>query len=943
MRDKMNVKKIFVSNFCFGALALTCVNLPLTLSAGVNTTPSVQNDTTVIYGKLNNGLTYYIKNNNDNSGRICYSLTLKAGSLDEDESQRGLAHFNEHLSFEGTPSFPQGIIDGSFIPDIDKKKFYTNALTTQTETVYSLMLPAVRETLTDTALILLKEWLYCDFDSDVSIRKERDIIAKEWLNFQDVAERGRKLWYPVFYNNSKWAYRQSIGELDIINKADKNEIVRFRKEWYRPELAAISVVGELDPSRVEAKIQALFKEYPKNKIKRDKEVVEIPDNMSRKTVVYTDKDQQFSFFSIYHRRQNPDLYTESGIKLTLKYALMNIMMSGRMFDIQESNSDVVSYLGANSYYLMKPDWIFSPSASVVNGKMREALRLVAREQERIAQHGFLDSEFSKAKDAVKKKYEQIAKSGSSKSNVDWTKSFGDHFLLNAPFCLPADEAKAFLPVLATITPDEMEAFHAELWNAKNSTVVIAVPESDLATAPDEQEVLRILDEVKNEKLAPYQEIDLSKPLFDAADFGKPGVVKKQESLCALPVYKYKLSNGAEVVFFNDTTKHGEILFEAVSHGGKSLLTPDQAVVADLACELFNEGPVGNYSYNHFQRYLGNSSMRMNIYVSNETEGIKGSVSSDAFVQLMQRMYMLFHHLELPADKYQSLLDGKKDRYFALKNTNENQFASFVEASLSGRRPETLQSDVSLVALERLLKDRFASPSDFTFYFTGAVQDVDFEKLTAQYLGGGKKMKREEYSGRYKTTLQGESELVLRKGTDERAVVQYIIGAPYEMNMDNMSVLQAVNPMINQRLQQRIREELHLVYDIRSELKLKATPEARAHFEIVFNCNPADVSRIAKEVHGVFVTFAAEGPDEAELSNVKKMMLRSKKRFESDNAFRLGCIRSHDQSLKNNYTQQINNISFIESMTTDHIQRILSQILNGKGSVKALFSLKSEKN
>lgn len=941
MHKKISRRKKQLLKFSTVAIVASLFQMPRAHASGLSPQKALTNDSTVVYGKLDNGLTYYVKNNKDNSNQITYSLLLKAGSIDEDSSQRGLAHFNEHLSFQGTPSFKSGILDGSFIPGIDPKKYYTNALTTQTETVYTLILPDIRETLSDTAVVLLKEWLYADFDNAEAIKKESRIIAKEWLNFQDVSERGRKKWYPVFYNGSKWAYSQSIGELDIINKADKNEIVRYRNEWYRPEFAAISIVGDVDPAQMVAKLKEQFSVYPQNKIKRNKEQVLIPDQLKRKSVTYTDKDQQFSFFSIYNRRATPDLYTVDGIKLSLEYSIMNMMMSGRMFDIQESNNDIVSYLGATSYYLMKPDWIFSPNASVVNGKMREALKLVAGEQERIVQHGFLDSEFNKAKDALKKRYEQIAQSGFSKSNNDWTKAFENHFLLNTPYSLAANEAKAFLPVLETITLKDMNAFHAGLWAEKNSTVVIAVPESDFASAPGEEEVLRILAEAKNEKLEPYKEVDLSKPLFDITEFSESGSVKKKESFCSLPVCKYKLSNDAEIVFYNDTTKKGEILFEAVSQGGKSLLSPEQAAIADLACEIVNEGPVGNYSYNHFQRYLGNASMRMNISISNESEGIKGSVSTDVFEQLMQRIYMLFYHSDLPAEKYQSLLDGKKDRYFALKNMNDTQFASFVEGSLTKSNPVAQQTDVSLDAIRQLLHERFSSPSDFTFYFTGALQDVDFEKLTAGYLGGGKKMKRERYSQKYLTQLKGDSEFVFRKGTDERAVVQHMIGAPYKMNMNNITVLQAINPMINQRLHQKIREELHLVYDIRSDLKLRATPEARADFEISFNCNPGDVSRIAKEVHAVFAEFAAKGPDEAELANIKGQMLASKRYFESDNGFRLGCIRSHDQNLKNDYKMQINNLSFIEAMTGAQIQQMLSQILNSKDGMNTVFSLQAE--
>ncbi|MGL5319165.1 MAG: M16 family metallopeptidase, partial [Bacteroidales bacterium] len=942
MRNKMYYGGNRLLRFCAGAFVFTLFQVPQAQASDLLLRKAITNDSTVVYGKLENGLTYYVKNNKTNPGQIAYSLLVKAGSIDEDASQRGLSHFNEHLSFQGTPSFAKGIMDGSFIPGIDKKQYYTNALTTQTETVYTLILPDVRETLADTALILFKEWLSADFDSEAAIKKESEIIAREWLDFQDVSERGRKKWYPVFYNDTKWAYSQSIGELEVITKADPKEIARYRKEWYRPDLAAVTIVGDVDPAAMVARLKACFGGVAPRGVKREREDLTIPERKTRQSVVYTDMDQQFSFFSIYHRRENPDLNTEEGVKLSLKYALLNRLMTGRMFEIQEENSGIVSYLAASSYLLMKPDWIYAPSASVVNGKMREALRLVAREQERIVQHGFLNSEFTKAKATLKKKYEQEAQYGHSRANLDWAKTFENHFLTNAPYALPSKEADVYLQVLESITAEEMKDFHADMWDERNSTVVIAVPEADFASAPDENEVLELLKAAKLEKLEPFVETDMTKPLFEVQSYGKPGTVKKRVSLSELPVYKYTLSNGAEVVFFNDSTKSGEILFEAVSRGGKSLLTADQAEMADLACMLYNEGPVGNYSYNQFQRYMSKSPMRMSISVANETEGVKGSVATASFEQLMQRMYMLFHHLELPAEKYQELLNGKKDRYLALQGTNESRYEAFIGASLAGRTPDAALGEVSLGQLEGLLKARFASPSDFTFYFTGALQEVDFERLTAQYLGGGKKMKREKFGKRYETRLQGDHAFVFRKGSDERAVVQYMIGAPYEMNMDNMSLLQAMNPMISKRLSKKIREELHLVYDIRSELKLKSTPEPRADFVVSFNCNPEDVMRIAGEIRKVFEEFAAQGPEELELNGIRTQMLSSKRRFETDNGFRLGCIRSHDQSLNNDYAKQINNIAFIGAMSGEEIRRMLTELLGSKAVMHTVFSLEAEK-
>lgn len=896
-------------------------------------------DSTVLHGRLENGLTYYIKNNKDHSGSVCYSLIIKAGSLDEDDSQKGLAHFNEHLSFDGTPAFPNGLLDGSFIQGIDKKKYFANALTTQSETIYSLMLPDTRESLVDTALILFKEWLYCDFDNEENIKKQSDIIAKEWLGFQDVSERGRRIWYPVFYNNSKWAYRPSIGDLDVIRKADRKEIVRFRNEWYRSDLSAVVVVGDVDENETLRKISELFSVTPNHKVQREKQDFSVPDNEKRKSVVVSDKDQEFSFLSFYNRVKTPDLATKDGVKRSLIYSMMNRMLIGRLTDAREENNGIVSYMGANTYFLMKPDWVFAPNASVVNGKMREAVAVVVREQERIARHGFSETEYKPVKEALMKGYSSINPSAGPEDNKVWGKSLEDHFLLNIPYSKGADRSSVFASVLKDITLADINAMHAELWDERNSCLVMAVPEKDYATAPDENEVNNIVREVKSENLEAYRPCDTTLPLFENASFGEGGAIKKKIKLSDLPVYKYVLSNGAEVVFYEDTTKHGPIQFEAVSKGGKSLLKKELRSVADLACELMNEGPVGRYSLNQFQRYLEHSSMSMNLAISDETESVRGSVSPEAFESLMQRINYLFQGNGFSDTRYQSLLKGKKDRYLSLMTSTDNLFDSFISSKLRGEELSGIQTeDVTLSLLDGIIKERFASKSDFTFYFTGGIGDVDFENLIARYLGEGKKMKREKPKSELATQITGDQQFDFKMGSDLRAQMKCVVGAPYAINMDNITLLQAINPIINQRLFAHVREELRLVYDIQSELKLKSSPFARADFEVSFQCEPGDTERISKAIRYVFKEFVEKGPSSGELENVRKSMLQAKNYYMNDDGFRLGCIRSHDQNLKNDYAKQINNISFIEKMTAENLQEMLKSLMDHKKALNASFVL-----
>lgn len=911
----------------------------------LNELSSIGRDSSIVVGKLSNGLTYYIKNNEVEGDKIAYSLILKAGSLDEDESQRGLAHFNEHLSFDGTPTYKDGILDGRFLFENPPKGFFINALTTQSETVYWVTVPEVRETLIDSTLFLLRDWLYADFTSEEAIAKQRDIISKEWLEFQTIDERNRQQWHPVYYNNSKWATRQSIGLLDVIKNAPKEEIVRYRTEWYRPDLAAITVVGKLNPSLVEAKIKHLFEEKSSSKVNRKKEDITIPDNATRNVVVTSDKEQQYSFLAIYHRRPALNVASEEWIERAAQYSLMNFIMTDRLFDTQVANTDIVSYMGAMTFDLIKPDWIFSPNASVSRGKIREALALVAREQERITQHGFLVAELEKAK-KIALKQQDYKRMTTTRSNQDWSKCLEVEFLSGYPAMAPNVEANLYTKAINAATVEDMNKLHRELWNEYNSHVIVTVPEADLPTTPSVIEINRILDEAKKQQLDAYTGVDTSKPVFPDKEFGKGGVIKDVKSLSTLPVYKYTLSNGAEIVCFHDSTKRGTILFEAISKGGKSLLSQQDALLADLACDVYNNGPVGTYSLTHFSRYLNGAQMSMDIAINDVQESVKGSVTTSKFELLLQRINILFTDIALSDSVYGTLLAQQKETIKAQQAYLPFAYQRFVKSKRFQDHTLTESSNVTieaagLPALEAILKDRFGNLSDFTFYFTGAIDEVEFQSLVAQYLGGGKKIKREIWANNRKNALKGSHSFVFEAGSDPQAVVTYVVGAPFEMNMNNTTLLQAMSPVITNKLFQRIREELHLVYDIRMDLKFQAVPFARADYEITFQCEPKDTELICSEIDQIFADIISVGPRDEELESIRNMMLNSKRMYGSDDSFRLGMIRSHDQYYKNDYAQQISNIAFIEKMTKSDMVTMLSHIFNNKESLKAAFIMKSK--
>lgn len=893
-------------------------------------------DSSMLTGKLKNGLTYYIKGDVNNANKIHYSLILKAGAMDEDDSQRGLAHFNEHISFDGTPSFPQNLVDGTFIKNIDRNDLYINAFTTKTETVYSLVLPNDRKTLQDTAISLLSEWLMCDFDSDESIEKQKHIIAKEWLELQNASERMRLKWHPALFNDVKWGYRRSIGEIDVINKASKEEIVRFRKDWYRPDLAAISIVGNFDKYEMLKKVEQYFLKHQNTKSNRAKEEVVIPHTETRNVIVVSDKDEKFSYMSMYNRRPNPNLSTKEGVKRSLSYHIINRIASERYMDCQEKNSDVVIYIGGTISSMLQPDNLYSPYVSFTKGQVVKALEILAREQERIVQHGYLDEEFDSA---IKISHDQYSRAleGGGKSPQQWVKAIEQDFLNSSLAMTTQEEAKVYLPILETITKEDIEHLQKDLWAEYNSLLLITVPQEDLSTVPSKEKIVEIMTQMKNEKHVPYQKTVLNEEVFTINHLGKSGKIKREEKVVEeLPIYKMTLSNGAKIVYYEDSTKSDMIYFEAVSKGGKFSQNSRDKKLADLTCDIINNGPIGIYTKPQFNRYLGQDNMSMDIFINDGTENIKGNVSNSSFELLLKRLYLLFN--EFSVDEYKDIFTQRLSFFNASYISNNNYYSRFIENKRSELEnvDNTALKDAELVELKEVMNRHFGKMSDFTFYFTGALSNIEFESLVLKYLGTGKKQKAERESELSINALSGEYNFILKKGTDPRANVTYSIGAPFVMDLNNSSILHMAVFILNKHIYEHIREKLHMVYSSTTELKVQMVGGERADIVTTFQCDPKDCKTIYSEINKIVEKFIKNGFDSKEVELVRGMVIHSKKTYASNDNFRLGAMRGHDQYYNNDYTQHLNNISFIENITLEDLQKALSQIYNSPKSLKAGF-------
>lgn len=907
------------------------------ISSYAQQVPPVPLDPKVRYGKLDNGLTYYIRANQQPKERAEFYIVQNVGAILENDDQNGLAHFLEHMCFNGTKNFPdKGVIN--FLEKVGVKFGENiNAYTSLDQTVYNLSdVPTSRAGIVDSALLVLHDWSGFVSLLDKEIDAERGVIREEW---RTRASADRRMWTEsnkLKYPGSQYAKRDVIGDTAVINNFKYQTLRDYYKKWYRPDEQAIIVVGDIDVDKVEATIKSMFADIPKKPNAGERPIYPIYNNTDPIVSIVTDKEARMTRIELEYKHDKLPAEIKGSIQGYVMGVANNLIstMLGYRFDeiTQQANAP---FVGGYGYYgeLVKSKDAFQMLVVPQEGKELEGLKAALLEAEKVKRFGFTNSEVERAKTDLMKSIEKAYNERDNQKNNSYVQEYVQNFLSNEPIPGIEWEYQTMQQMLPHLNADMINQLAKSYVTDTNLIVSIMAPEKESVKVPTKAEVLQAIADTKAANLQPKAEETLNKPLIDKAP--KEGKVKKVATNNKLGTTEWTLSNGVKVIFKTTNFKKDEILLSAFSEGGLSKVKDvNDLPSAMLATSIVGSNGLGNFSQIELGKILTGKIASVNPYISSYEEGFGGSSSVKDFETMLQLIYLNFTAPRKDDNSFTALMNMYKTS-LANSATNPNKaFSDSVNMTISNHSNRTVLLDLN--TLEKvnqdkalaIFKERFAAPADFTFIFTGNIDpaNADIKKAICTYLGGIKSAKGgEKYTDnnirkpKGKVSNYFDKEMKIRKASN-----LVLFSAPMAYNMTNKTVVTAIGSILSLRYLESIREKEGGSYGVGVRGSVNNVPVNEATIYMQFDTDPEKQAKLIKIIYSEVDDIVANGPLADDLQKVKENMLKQYKEDVEDNNW-------WDNALTNYYEDKIDMVNdykaSVEALTPALIQSTLKSIVD----------------
>lgn len=924
----MKLKILFIYSIVAGTLtAANAQTLPL--------------DPAVRTGKLPNGFTYYIRHNEEPKNRVMLYLVNKAGSVLEDEDQRGLAHFMEHMSFNGTSHFPHNeLIDYlqkagvRFGADI-------NAYTSFDETVYELPIPSDKPELLKNGLEIMRDWAHEALLDPGEIDKERGVVLEEKRLGKGAGERMRRQYWPVILNNSRYAIRIPIGLDTVLNNFKRPVIARFYNDWYRPDLQAIIVVGDINVDQIEAQIKKQFADLKNPLHERSRVKYTVPLTGKNQFVAVTDKEMTATQAEIIIKHKSPELKTVADYRAAVVQNLFNQMLSQRYEELSRKadppfisgNAGISGFIGGLDSY--------SAEVTAKPGELERGLKAVWRETERLKRFGFTSTELERAKTAYLNDIESALKEKNKTNSASYVKEYQAYFLQNIAAPGIDKEYQLTKNALPGITLSDVNSLAKTDITNTNRDILILAPEKDKNTLPGEVTVNIWLKSVEAENLAPYNDEVSAKSLLNTMPV--PGKIKSEEENKALNITTLILSNGIKVLLKPTDYKNDQIIFNGFASGGTSLYSDADFESAANAAGIIAANGVGNYNTGELSKYLEGKEVNVRPYITERFEGISGGATPKDLETALQLVYAYFTEPRKDTVIFKGIIDRSKASLANRAYDPGSVFSDTVNAVLGNYNIR--RSGPSLQKLEQIdpgkaydiYKERFADASGFTFTFVGSIDMNIIKPLLEKYLGSLPVTNRHEEAKDLNIHApDGRIEKTVYKGSEPKATVYLVYTGKYDYSPENNVKMDAMKEALEIRLLQRLREDESGVYSPGAEVSTSKLPQQRYSFVVHFGCAPQNVEKLISSTLDEINKLKTDGPPQ---ENVDKWRAEEKTSFDPQlktNGFWLNYLSAQLQNQEN--LDEVNKYnSLLDVVKPDDVKTMAAKYLSGNNYIRLVLT------
>ncbi|WP_300300338.1 pitrilysin family protein [uncultured Muribaculum sp.] len=866
-------------------------------------------DTTVRVGTLPNGLTYYIRHNEVPKGCADFFLARGIGSVMERDNERGLAHFLEHMCFNGTEHFPGNSLI-SYLETLGVKFGKNlNAYTSTDETVYNICkVPVTRRTALDSCLLILRDWSCALTLSDKEIDAERGVIVNEWRHRNSSANRMLEKALPDLYPGSIYGERMPIGKMEVVENFKPSTLRGFYRRWHSPENEAIIVVGDIDTDTVEARIRSMFTPIKASKGAKKTVLPEVPMNENLIVSCQTDPEQPVHMVQLHFRHDAPRCATESEeIRASLLTDLLLNMLVNR-FDELESDPDCAfHHLGvADRKYLMSRGARSLMIRGLCQpGREVESLSAWYREIKRAVDFGFTTSELDHAKAQLAETLDSEQRKASRKSNSDYAREYVRHYLDGGMLSSTERRIAGITAMMTAITTDEMTAALRTIAAPSGRGVVILSYMPEDGNGFGEADMRDAFHAVNEMTLTPYVDRVVDGPLLETEPVR--GSIVSTDSLGRFDAIRYTLSNGIRVIARRSGTTPGQVLVRAVSPGGLSMQYADSIVPSlKMLEEVIPISSYGRFTANDLKRRLTGRNLKVAVEIKEIEEKVEAATDTSNLADALRLMYLRMTDIRPDRKAYASMV---KTRSAQLRNMMRNAIqimGDSIHRNVYSHQPlgaKTVAETVEAADYDLMLDiyhDRFADCSDFTYYITGDFAPDTLTDLLERYVaslpGAGRVEQAREIGYRY-TPGDNEVRFTAQMSTPQ-SVVYTFRHAPATYTMDNIVAARAMGQIYKSRLLAELREKRGWTYTINSHASI--APDINGIDGPTF-LMPAYIKvpegkedETAAIVDKILADIAANGVTDEELGKVRETALRDISESADDNAYWLDVLKLYDR-------------------------------------------------
>lgn len=925
--------------------ALLCLVAIFQLSAQQEMQP-LPIDPKVRYGKLDNGLTYYIRHNEQPKDRANFYIAQNVGSILEEENQRGLAHFLEHMAFNGTKNFPDHGMD-DFTESVGMRGGENlNAYTSFDETVYMLMnAPVTSESVVDSCLLILHDWSNAITLADTAIEKERGVIREEWRTGQDAQARLWEQQLPKMYPGNRYGSRMPIGTIDVINNFKPDELRAYYKKWYRPDLQAIIVVGDINVDQTEAAIQKMFADIPAPVHAAVREEITVIDNDLPLVSIAKDKEADNTILYIFFKHDKMPKELEATVTGLVKDYIQSVsatMMNERFEEILHQSNPPFVYAQASDgdYMIAKTKGAWMVAAVAKEGEIDSTLTTLVKETERVKRYGFTPSEYERARINVLKHYESAYNERDKQKNDAYTREYVKHFTEGG--YIPGIETEYALinQIAPNIPVEQINQYLQDMIGEKNIVISLTGPDKEGVVYPTEEQLLRDFMKAQQLPVEPYHETVSNEPLIPTLP--TPGQITETQVDPLFGATVLKLSNGIRVVLKQTEFKKDEVLMTATSPGGSTLFGVKDIDNLKVFNDVVEVGGLGNFSAIELGKRLAGKKVSCTTSLGQDNESVNGSAAPSDLQTLFELIYLSFTAPRLDKEAYASF----ENRTMAqLQSYELNPMVAFSDTLtkavyMNNPRATRLQpkdfEHISYPRIMEMYKERFRDASDFVFTFVGNLQVDSIRPLIEQYLATLPSKGRVEKGNPAEVPAlrKGDYTNIFKRQmeTPKASVVNFYSGQ-MGYTLENILTVGILKQILDLVYMEKVREDEGGTYGVQTSARISPFPEGRTTLQVVFDTDPAKRERMNTIVRNELKRIIEIGPRPEDFKKSQDNILKRYAENLQENSYWVNTLDNYYYKGFNAYTDYE---TLLKALTPAKVQAFAKKLLGEGNAIEVVM-------